>query len=69
MIKKEIKKEAIEHLSNSLNRDYRNLRKAVTSEDPDTYTLSMLRRLGRTVEETQKMLFELSAEREKKPNN
>ena len=57
-----IKPEAIEHLSNSLYRDYRNLRRAVIDEDPDNRTVAFLNKLGRTVEETKKMLAELSKE-------
>lgn len=57
-----IKLETVEQLCNSLNRDYKNLRKAVMSEDPDNRTISMLNRLGRTVEDTKKILTELSKE-------
>ena len=54
-------KPEVEQLSNSLYRDYRNLRKAVLAEDPDPRTVAFLNRLGRTVEDTKKMLKDLSA--------
>ena len=54
------KPEAVEHLSNTLNRDFRNVRKAVLAEDLDKYTQTMLLRLHYTVEDTRKMLAELS---------
>jgi hypothetical protein len=55
-----IKPEAVEHLKNTLIRDYRNLRRAVTSEDPDYETQILLSRLGRTIEDAKKMLDDLS---------
>lgn len=55
-----IKPEAVEHLKNTLIRDYRNLRRAVTSEDPDYDTQILLSRLGRTIEDAKKMLDDLS---------
>ena len=55
-----IKPEAVEHLKNTLVRDYRNLRRAVTSEDPDYETQILLSRLGRTIEDAKKMLDDLS---------
>lgn len=58
-----IKPEAVEHLCNSLHRDYRNLRKALSSEDLDNHTISLLNKLGHTVEEAKKMLTDLDKER------
>lgn len=58
-----IKPEEVEHLSNSLRRDYRNLKKSVMDEDPDMHTRAFLTKLGRTVEETIKMLNDLSKEK------
>lgn len=55
-----IKPEAVERLKNTLIRDYRNLRRAVTSEDPDYETQILLSRLGRTIEDAKKMLDDLS---------
>lgn len=55
-----IKPETVEHLKNTLIRDYRNLRRAVTSEDPDYETQILLSRLGRTIEDAKKMLDDLS---------
>lgn len=54
--------EAVEHQSNLLQRDYRNLRKAVMSEDPDNYTKTLLNRLNFTVEDTCRLLKELLRE-------
>ena len=48
-----------EHLCHSLRRDYRNLRKAVMLEDPDVYTQTMINKLGRTIEEANRMLTDL----------
>lgn len=58
-----IKPEAVEHLSNSLYRDYRNLRKALSNEDLDNRTLAFLNKLGRTVEEARKMMTDLVKEK------
>ena len=58
-----IKPEAVEQLCNSLHRDYRNLRKALSNEDLDNHTISLLNKLGRTVEEAKKMLADLGKER------
>lgn len=55
-----IKPEAVEHMKNTLIRDYRNLRRAVTSEDPGYETQILLSRLGRTIGDAKKMLDDLS---------
>ena len=55
-----LKPEMIEHLSKSLQRDYRNARRLVMNEDPDRMTQIMLTRLGTTVNETCKTLADLS---------
>jgi hypothetical protein len=58
-----IKPEAVEQLGNTLRRDYRNLKRAVLDEDPDARTRSFVSKLGRTVEDTIKMLTDLSKEK------
>jgi hypothetical protein len=55
-----IKPEAVEQLGNTLRRDYRNLKRAILDEDPDACTRSFVSKLGRTVEDTIKMLDDLS---------
>jgi hypothetical protein len=55
-----IKPEAVEHVCNSLNRDYRLVRKAVLAEDPDRYTQIMLTRLQSTINDAQRMLKDMS---------
>lgn len=55
-----IKQEAVEQLCNTLRRDYRNLKRAVLDEDPDARTRSFVSKLGHTVEDTIKMLDDLS---------
>jgi hypothetical protein len=60
-----IKPEAAEQLSQSLYRDYRNLRKAVTDEEVDNRTIVLLNRLGRTIEEAKRTLTVLAKENDK----
>lgn len=50
----------IEHLSNSLKRDFRNLERAVKAETSDSYIQAMLIKMNRTILETQRALQELS---------
>lgn len=57
-----IKPEAVEQTSNSLYRDYRNLRKALSNEDLDNHTTALLNKLGRTVEDARKMMTDLYKE-------
>ena len=52
--------ETLEHLSRSLHSEFRNLRKALTGEDLDPYTMAHLNKLGYTIEETRRLLLELS---------
>ena len=50
----------VEHLSNSLKRDFRNLERAVKAETSDSYVQAMLIKMNRTILETQRALQELS---------
>ena len=52
--------EMLEHLSRSLHSEFRSLRKALTGEDLDPYTMAHLNKLGYTIEETRRLLLELS---------
>lgn len=56
------KKLELEHQINKLNRDYRNLRQAIYSTDPDSHVRAFLEKLGHTVTETKRILLELSKE-------
>lgn len=58
--------ELVEHTCNSLQRDYRNLKRAVNDADPEPYTKTILTRLGHTVEDACKMLTELSKQQQEK---
>ena len=55
-----IKPETIEQLKQTLQHDFRTVRKRVLEEDPERITQLALQRLGRTVEEASKTLTELS---------
>ena len=58
--------ESIEHICNQLQRDFRNLRRVVNDMDPEPGTRTFLYRLGHTVDDTCKVLTELSKQQKEK---
>lgn len=58
--------ELVEHTYNLLQRDYRNLKRAVNDADPEPYTKTILTRLGHTVDDVCNMLTELYKQRQEK---
>ena len=50
----------LEHLSNCLKRDFKNLERAVRAESSDSYVLAMLNKMNHTINEAQRILKDLN---------